>query len=394
VQRDFDLVIAGAGLVGAALAVGSSALGLRVAIVDRVLPPRGLAPDPRGLALNHRSVAILESLGVWSELAPQACPIHQILVSQRGHFGALRLGREDIARPELGFVCPADRLQQVMLARLAATRGVEVHWQTTLEATRIEDTRRLVEVRGAGGAEIWRTALLVGADGTESTVRTLGGIEAAREDFDQVALVCNVDVSRPQAHTACERFTTSGPQALLPLGGRRYVMVRCARTRDAEALLGLSDKAYLEDAQHRFGYRLGLFSAPGPRRPWPLQRLRAAHLTGARLLLMGNAATTVHPNAAQGLNLGLRDVQATLDWLAELLTSGADPGGVPALDTLAAQRLPDHRAIARTTDALAALFTSSWPGVPAVLALGLMGLDRFPPLRRRLLGRLALGAQA
>jgi 2-octaprenyl-6-methoxyphenol hydroxylase len=181
---------------------------------------------------------------------------------------------------------------------------------------------------------------------------------------------------------------------LLPLGGRRYVMVRCARTRDAEALLGLSDKAYLEDAQHRFGYRLGLFSAPGPRRPWPLQRLRAAHLTGARLLLMGNAATTVHPNAAQGLNLGLRDVQATLDWLAELLTSGADPGGVPALDTLAAQRLPDHRAIARTTDALAALFTSSWPGVPAVLALGLMGLDRFPPLRRRLLGRLALGAQA
>jgi 2-octaprenyl-6-methoxyphenol hydroxylase len=394
VQRDFDLVIAGAGLVGAALAVGSSARGLRVAIVDRVPPPRGLAPDPRGLALNHQSVAILESLGVWPELVSQACPIHQILVSQRGHFGMLRLGREDIARQALGFVCPADRLQQVILSRLAATARVEVHWQTTLEATRIEDTRRLVEVRGAAGAETWRTALLVGADGTESTVRTLAGIEAAREDFDQVALVCNVDVSQPQANTAYERFTTSGPQALLPLGGRRYVMVRCARPHEAEALLGLSDAAYLQDAQQRFGYRLGLFSAPGPRRPWPLQRLRAARLTGERLLLMGNAATTVHPNAAQGLNLGLRDVQATLDWLGQRGATEADPGSAPALDTLAAQRLPDHRAIARTTDALAALFTTAWPGVPAVLAFGLMGLDRFPPLRRLLLGRLALGAQA
>lgn len=393
-QRDFDLVIAGAGLVGAALAVGSSALGLRVAIVDRVPPPRGLAPDPRGLALNHRSVAILESLGVWAELVSQACPIHQILVSQRGHFGTLRLGREDIARQALGFVCPADRLQQVILARLATTARVEVHWQTTLEATRIEDTRRLVEVRGAAGAETWRTALLVGADGTESTVRTLAGIEAAREDFDQVALVCNVDVSRPQANTAYERFTTSGPQALLPLGGRRYVMVRCARSHESEALLGLSDTAYLQDAQQRFGYRLGLFSAPGPRRPWPLQRLRAARLTGERLLLMGNAATTVHPNAAQGLNLGLRDVQATLDWLGQRGATEADPGSASALDTLAAQRLPDHRAIARTTDALAAFFTTAWPGMPAVLALGLMGLDRFSSLRRRLLGRLALGAQA
>ena len=393
-QRDFDLVIAVAGLVGAALALGSSALGLRVAIVDRVAPPRGLAPDPRGLALNHRSVAILASLGVWPELAPPACPIHQIVVSQRGHFGTLCLGREDIGQRELGFVCPADRLQQVMLSRLAATERVEVHWQTTLEATRILGTQRLVEVRSADGAECWRTALLVGADGTDSTVRALAGIEAAREDFDQVALVCNVDVSRPRAHTAYERFTASGPQALLPLGGRRYVMVRCARTRDADRLLSLSDAAYLEDAQQRFGYRLGLFSAPGPRRPWPLQRLRAATLTRERLLLMGNAATTVHPNAAQGLNLGLRDVQAALAWLEPLHARGADLGDASALDVLAAQRLPDHRAIARTTDMLAALFTAPWPGLPAVLALGMMGLDRVPPLRRRLLGRLALGAQA
>lgn len=390
-QREFDLVIAGAGLVGAALAVGSSALGLRVAIVERVSAPRGLAADPRGLALNHRSVAILDSLGIWSGLAPVACPIHQIIVSQRGHFGALRLGREDIGRQELGFVCPADHLQQTMLSRLAATPGVEVHWQTTLEATHDEGARRVVEIRGAHGVEHWRTALLIGADGTDSTVRALAGIGAAREDFDQVALVCNVDVSRPQANTAFERFTADGPQALLPLGGRRYVMVRCARPRDADALLDVSDKEYLRDAQHRFGYRLGLFSAPGPRRPWPLQRLRAATLTANRLLLMGNAATTVHPNAAQGLNLGLRDVQATLDWLGELGSNGSDPGDSAALARLAAQRLPDHAGIARATDTLATLFTSRWPGVPAVLALGMLGLDRVTPLRRRLLGRLALG---
>lgn len=390
-QREFDLVIAGAGLVGAALALGAARTGLRIGVVERMPAPRGLAEDPRGLALNHRSVAVLETLGVWPSLAAHACPIHDIVVTQRGHFGSLVLSRDDLGMPALGHVCPADRLQQALLERLVTTPGISLCWETSLETSRVDGARRQITVRREGHTEEWHTALLIGADGTESTVRTLAGIDAARADFAQVALVCNLYVAQPQPFTAFERFTSAGPQALLPLGGRRYVMVRCARADEAAALQRLSDTDYLADAQRRFGYRMGSFSRPGPRRPWPLQRLRASSLMGARILLMGNAATTVHPNAAQGLNLGLRDVAAALAWLEDLQAQGGDPGAAANLESLAARRLPDHQAIARLTDGLATAFASPLPGAAPVLALGLAGLQACAPLRRAMLNRLVAG---
>lgn len=402
-QRDYDVVIAGAGLVGAALGIGLAQAGLRVAVCERGAAPTGLAPDPRGLALNLRSTEILDSLGVWESLAPQACPVRHIHVTQQGHFGALRLSHEDLHLPVLGHVCPADRLQAVILERLMTSPRVQLFWNTEIRASHACDDYAHVTLRAAKasasaadeeGNLSLTAALLVGADGTESTLRAQCGITATRHDYGQTAIVCNVDVARPAPETAFERFTTEGPMALLPLGGRRYVMVRAARAAQVPALMALSDADYLADAQHRFGYRLGALSHAGARRAWPLLGLRAARRVAGRCLLLGNAATTVHPNGAQGLNLGLRDVAEAIALLGNAVSRGEDPGDERLLARFAAARDGDHARIYRLTDAMARGFSLELPAAAAVRSLGLLMADRVPMFKRQALHTLVLGGKS
>jgi 2-octaprenyl-6-methoxyphenol hydroxylase len=403
VQRDYDVVIAGAGLVGAALGIGLAQAGLRVAVCERGAAPTGLAPDPRGLALNLRSTEILDTLGVWQRLAPQACPVRHIHVTQQGHFGALRLSHEDLHLPVLGHVCPADRLQAVILERLMTSPRVQLFWNTEIRASHACDDYAHVTLRAAKasasaadeeGKLSLTAAMLVGADGTESTLRAQCGITATRHDYGQTAIVCNVDVARPAPETAFERFTTEGPMALLPLGGRRYVMVRAARAAQVPALMALSDADYLADAQQRFGYRLGALSHAGARRAWPLLGLRAARRVAGRCLLLGNAATTVHPNGAQGLNLGLRDVAEAIALLGSAVSRGADPGDERLLARFADARDGDHARIYRLTDAMARGFSLELPAAAAARSLGLLMADRVPMFKRQALHTLVLGGKS
>ena len=404
-QRDCDVVIAGAGLVGAALGIGLAQAGLQVVVCERGAPPTGLAPDPRGLALNLRSTEILRALGVWEGIAPHTCPVRHIHVTQQGHFGALRLSHADLDLPELGHVCPADRLQQVILARLMASSRVQIFWNTEIQASYVDADLAHVTLRpmsvsantnvnAMDGHQSLTAALLVGADGTESTVRTQAGIEALPHDYGQTAIVCNVDVTRPAPDTAFERFTTQGPMAFLPVGGRRYVMVRAARTAEVPELLALCDADYLADAQRRFGYRLGALSRPGARRAWPLQGLRAAHRIAGRRMLIGNAATTVHPNGAQGLNLGLRDVAEAVTLLGDALSRGEDPGDAQLLAHFVEARDADHARTFRLTHAMARGFALEIPAMASLRSLALLMADRLPIFKRQAVDALVLGGRS
>lgn len=402
-QRDCDVVIAGAGLVGAALGIGLAQAGLQVAVCERGAAPTGLAPDPRGLALNLRSTEILHALGVWESIAAYACPVRHIHVTQQGHFGALRLSHADLDLPELGHVCPADRLQQVILERLMASSRVQIFWNTEIQASHVGAGLAHVtlcpltvsaNVNAVDGRQLLTAALLVGADGTDSTVRTQAGIEAVCHDYGQTAIVCNVDVTRPSPDTAFERFTTQGPMALLPMGGRRYVMVRAARTAEVSELLALSDADYLADVQRRFGYRLGTLSRPGARRVWPLQGLRAARRVADRRMLIGNAATTVHPNGAQGLNLGLRDVDEAVTLLGDAVRRGEDPGDAQVLTHFVEARDADHARTFRLTDAMARGFALEIPATGGLRSLALLLADRLPLFKRQALEALVLGGSS
>jgi len=246
-------------------------------------------------------------------------------------------------------------------------------------------------LRTPAGLETCEAALLLGADGVESTVRRLTHIPVQRHDYGQTAIVANIEVANARPHTAFERFTSSGPLALLPLGPHRQVLVRCARNADVPALLALSEADYLTDTAARFGAGHGAFSACGPRRAHPLLLCRAERLTGPRTLLLGNAANTLHPNAAQGLNLGLRDVAAVLELLDEATLRGGDPGEPALLARYAAARHADHRATVQVTDTLARLFAAESSAVGVLRAAAMIAADRLPIFKRLALQRLALG---
>lgn len=404
-RPDFDAVIAGAGLVGAALGLGLARLGLQVLILDKLPPPErrdtgtgeGTSPeispeirDGRALALSSSSVAVLETLGVWSRLEPAVYPIKHIHVSQQGHFGALRLNHHDLDLPTLGYVCPFDPLQRVLEAELDGAPGISVQWATRLVACRVSSEAVQISLLTSGRTIAYNTSLLVGADGIDSSVREFAGIGTRRHDYGQTAIVANVDVARPRAHTAFERFTTSGPLALLPLGGRRHVLVRTAHTTEVAALLALPDAAYLMDARQRFGHALGDWSNLGPRRAYPLLLQRATRIVGARSMLIGNAANTVHPNAAQGLNLGLRDVAAVLAILAGA-QRGEDPGSAQMLQRYAVMRAGDQQTVTRMTDTLARTFALKSSVLGGLRACAMLAADRLPLVKRATLRRLALG---
>ncbi|MBI2801178.1 MAG: FAD-dependent monooxygenase [Gammaproteobacteria bacterium] len=392
--REFDCVVAGAGLVGAPLALGLARLGLKIALVEqRVARPAPSEPsaagsDARGLALARSSARVLTDVGLWPVLAPHATPITTVKVSQRGHFGTLRLSHTDLGVEALGYVWRADHLQAALDAAVLSST-VTRYWGARVTGCDVTETAATVHLATTDSSRALSAALVVAADGVESAVRRVAGIAVTRHAYAETAIVANVDVERPAPNTAFERFTTSGPLALLPLGGRRYVAVRTADTATAQALLATTESIYLAELQQRFGDSLGAFSKLGPRQAHPLVLQRATKLHAPRVLLVGNAANTVHPNAAQGLNLGLRDCAVLLTSIADARMRGVDLGATELLQTYAKARAADHRATACFTDTIARVFALPSSVAGATRALGLIVVDRLPLLKRGLLQRLA-----
>jgi 2-octaprenyl-6-methoxyphenol hydroxylase len=230
----------------------------------------------------------------------------------------------------------------------------------------------------ANGESTLRTRLLVGADGTNSFVRSTLGIQTDNVDYAQTAFVCTATSERAPDGCAFERFTDSGPVALLPLGERRVGVVLTVPTADAARVTALDGAAFIELLQERFGWRLGRLARPGKRVSYPLVRVQAQRLHAPRTVLVGNAAQTLHPIGAQGFNLGLRDALT----LAELLVANAgDPGAPELLSEHAARRHTDRAGTAAMSDALARWTAHTAPPLKVLRSLGLMALDRIAPLQ-------------
>jgi len=232
------------------------------------------------------------------------------------------------------------------------------------------------------GEESVSARLVVAADGAHSVVRAVAGIEADVEDYDQIAIVANVAADRPHDGTAYERFTQSGPLAVLPLRDGSYGAVwTCTPARAAE-VLSFDNNTYLRELQERFGWRAGRFLRAGVRASYPLKLTRAITTVGARTVLIGNAAQALHPVAGQGFNLGLRDAAM----LAEVIVAGArsDVGAPELLRQFAAWRETDRRGVVGFTDGLVKLFASTRPGVGLLRNLGLLLFDLAPPAKSAL----------
>jgi len=380
--EQFDLVIVGGGMVGASLAAALGQLPLKIAMVEAFEPDSDSQPsyDERCTAVAHGSQVILDTIGVWQGMLKDASPIESIHVSDRGRPGIARISASQQGVPALGYVIPNRCIGRALWRQLEDQQRLSTFMPCSVVSMSQQPGQMNLTLRQAQGEPKSIAArLVVAVDGARSAVREMAGIEAEILDYDQTAIICNLTPSLAHQGRAFERFTDAGPLALLPLGPDRCSVVWTVQREAADAIMALDEGQFADALQGQFGFRLGRFRKVGRRSAYPLFRVRALQQTGSRLVLLGNAAHSLHPVAGQGFNLSLRDVAA----LAEVLASagGGDPGDPALLEQYLAWRLDDQTRVLGFTDALVRLFTN--PFVPLRIGrnAGLLSFDLVPGLK-------------
>jgi 2-octaprenyl-6-methoxyphenol hydroxylase len=391
-MSEYDIVIIGGGLVGASLLRALQGRGLRIAVVEAVqFETRTEAGyDDRAIALAYGTQRIFSELGLWSGLVNDATPIHRIHVSDRGHCGFTRIDREDEGLPALGYVVPARALGQVLGEVVRGDEAVDLYCPAILSELSLEVNAARATVIRDGMPQTLAARLIVAADGAGSAVRDRLGIPVADRDYRQTALIANITPQLAHRNIAFERFTDTGPLAVLPMSQGRCAVVWTVDSRETEVAMGLSDSEFLCRLQERFGYRLGRLEHVGRRQAYPLRLIRAKESVRHRLALVGNAAHTLHPIAGQGFNLGVRDIAVLAEVLVDALSEGQDPGDLAVLNRYGVWRHADHQRVTAFTDILARLFSLPLPALGTVRAAGMLALDLLPPAKRTLM-RLTMG---
>ena len=375
-----QLAIIGGGLVGASLALalqeGARQRGWRIVLIEPFAPGNSYQPsyDARSSALSYGTRQIYERLGLWPALSARAEPIRQIHVSDRGRFGATRLSAESEGVPALGYVVENAWLGQCLWQALDAE---VVEWRCPAEVTALQALGDGYRLTLNDGSEL-DCDLAVLADGGRSGLREQLGIAVKTTPYGQNALIANISTAEAHQGQAFERFTDEGPMALLPLSENRSALVWTRQGSDAQRLAALPDREFLAELQQVFGYRLGALTQVGARHLYPLSLVEASEQVRPNLVVLGNAAHSLHPIAGQGYNLSLRDTLA----LAEaLLDSPATPGDFTVLqDYLRRQRL-DQQLTVGFSDQVTRLFSTAQPLLVAGRNLGLLGLDLLPPAK-------------
>lgn len=376
-----QLAIIGGGLVGASLALalqaGAKARGWRILLVEPFAPGDAWQPsyDARSSALSYGSRLIFERLGLWPALAERAEAITQIQVSDRGRFGATRLDAANEGVPALGYVLENAWMGHCLWRALDAE---VVEWRCPAQVTRMQALGDGYRLTLDDNSEL-DCDLAVLADGGRSGLREQLGIGVRQTAYEQSALIANISPVEAHGGQAFERFTEQGPLALLPLPGDRCALVWTRPPVDAERLQALSERAFLDELQQAFGYRLGRLHKAGTRHIYPLALIEAEEQVRPHLVLLGNAAHSLHPVAGQGFNLSLRDA----DMLAEcLLDSTEKLGDFAVLQRYLARQHQDQTLTVGFSDQVTRLFGRGESLLVAGRTLGLLGLDLLPPAKR------------
>jgi 2-octaprenyl-6-methoxyphenol hydroxylase len=382
----YDIVIAGGGMIGASLALALSPLGLRVAVVEAVARGETRQPsfDDRSTALSRSTQRMFEAMGLWDEVIAAATPIRHIHVSDRGRFGFSHIDAAQQGVTALGYVVINRVLGDVLQSALTKAATVDVICPACVIDIDTGGEFAVARIESSHGEhQELGCQLLVAADGANSAVRPMMGVCAKKTDYGQHAVIGNVLPEKLLRNCAYERFTDQGPLALLPVADDRAAFVWTVSSHDAERVLGLDDEAFLDELQEAFGYRLGRLSRVGKRAAYPLSLSKALRLTADRSVLVGNSAHGLHPVAAQGFNLGMRDVASLCDCIADARSDdpSADLGDPDLLARYAQWRRDDQGKLVRLTDGIVRLFGSSSPSLKAARNIGMIGFDIVPGVR-------------
>ena len=380
-----ELLILGGGLVGMTLALAAARKGMSSHVVDRADPAELTAEgfDGRASAISTASWNLFTHIGLAESLAPLGCPIDSIAVTD-----GMKPGRIDF-RPEphegsLGYMF-ANRVLRLALFE-AARREPLITWHASSEVAERQRGEHGVSATLANG-DVLRARLMVGAEGRRSPTREEAGLNLAQWDYRHRAIIAGLEHEKPHGNVAWEIFYPAGPFALLPMldapdGTHRTALVWTVAEKDGAGVLALSDRGFIAEVEKRMHGVLGAIRHAGPRESYPLSFQHTARITAQRLALVGDAAHGIHPIAGQGLNLGLRDVAALVEVLADGMRLGLDPGDAQLLARYERWRSLDSFSVSLATDGLTWLF-----GVPgklpsAIRRLGMSAVQRISPLKR------------
>jgi len=382
---DYDVVIAGGGMIGTSLALALSPLGLRVAVVEAVARGATLQPsfDDRSTALSRSTQRMFEAMGLWDQIRSASTPIRRIHVSDKGRFGFSHIDAAQQNVEALGYVVINRVLGEVLQETLSGNDSIDVVCPAKIAAICPGPKEATATVlHDDGESQQISCRLIVAADGANSSVRDMMGIQAMQTKYGQRAIIGNLLPEKSLDNVAYERFTDVGPLALLPAADERAAFIWTVADEDAGRVLDLDDEAFLNELQSAFGFRLGTFSRIGKRAAYPLALSKALRLTATRSVLVGNAAHGLHPVAAQGFNLGMRDVAALCDCIADAcMEMDADIGGQVTLNRFASWRKGDQKKVVRFTDSLVKMFASKKLPLRLLRNAGMLAFDFVPGVR-------------
>jgi 2-octaprenyl-6-methoxyphenol hydroxylase len=379
-----EVAVGGAGFAGLALAIAlRQALGdpFAVAVIDPTLA-HAQSKDPRASAIAAAARRLFEAIDVWDAVAPNAQPILDMMVTDSKLDDAVRptflTFGGDVEEGEPFAHMVENRHLVDALAAKARDLGVDLRAGAVAG---FENAGNVVDVSLADG-EVISARLLVGADGARSLIREQAGIAIHGWSYDQSAIVTTVAHEREHNGRADEHFLPAGPFAILPLTGKRCSIVWTENTREAQRIVALPDDEFHKELEKRFGLQLGELKVIGPRRAFPLGLFTARTFIGERLALIGDAAHIIHPIAGQGLNMGLRDVAALAEAIADAARLGLDPGGPDVLERYQRWRRFDTMTMGIATDGLNRLFSNHSDVLRLARDIGLGLVERMPALKR------------
>jgi 2-polyprenylphenol 6-hydroxylase len=385
---NFDVVIVGAGMVGASLACALGDSGLKIGVVDSraPAPPPAGDLDPRVSAITLASRNFFQHLQVWDGLADKrVVPVEAMLVWETQ--GEVRFDAAEIGERCLAYIVENGAIQRALIERLQGFSNVHPLWPVQIDAIGFEDTQAMLLLKD--GRRL-TARLVVGADGTDSAVRRFAGIETRNVDMNQKGIVATVRTEQPHRQIARQRFLPTGPLAFLPLADPDACsIVWSADTARADALMALTDSAFVDELQAAVGDALGRVVSVGRRQAFALALAQARRYTAARLALIGDAAHTVHPLAGQGVNLGFLDAAALAEQVLVSARQGRDPGLHASLRRYERARKGDNLGMIAVTGGFKYLFGSRLPPVRGLRNIGLNLTDIVIPVKRLIMRRAA-----
>ncbi|RKG30306.1 2-octaprenyl-6-methoxyphenyl hydroxylase [Acinetobacter tianfuensis] len=399
-----EVIIVGGGMVGLSLALMLAKAKIGVKLLEAIKYPNyddaNLAPyhssfDARNSALSRRSVQIYQELGLWDALQEHAVPILEVNITEQGSFGKARLLAEQEKVESFGQVIENAWLGRVLLTEVKKEPLIELIDGVQVTALKQDADFAYVEAQRGEYTHKLQSKLLIAADGRDSFCRKALGIGASEHDYDQVAIVTTVQTSKPHGHVGFERFSPLGPLALLPLPGeyRRSVVWPVPKGTEHEWLGEENDQHFLDALQETYGDRAGKFQKTGKRFSFPLSQVLAEKQAVGRVVLMGNAAHTIHPVAGQGFNLCMRDAHVLVRYLTEQLAQNADLGDAAMLQDYEASRLKDQQRVIKFCDSVVRGFSNQNLLLKLIRNMGLVVFENVPGIKP-LVANYAMGLKA